>query len=85
LIIVKASDATASEPKLRRVVFGLTMALFYSAIMSAVFSVLANGFDLSTLPLWLRNWAVAFSIAVPTGIVLRPIAEQIALRLVPER
>jgi predicted MFS family arabinose efflux permease len=76
-------DAGPPETVLRRIVFGLTMALFYSAIMSAVFSILANGFQMSTLPLWLRNWAVALLVAMPIGIVLRLLAERIASLLVP--
>jgi len=62
-------------------VFGLTMAFLYAGLMSGVFTALAQGPGLAMLGPWARAWGVAFLIAAPAGLVLRPIAKVVANRL----
>lgn len=70
------------QPTRRRaVIFGLLMAFLYSGVMSGTFALIANGAGWATLALWGRNWAVAFAVAVPAGLLLRPLAERLADRL----
>ncbi len=59
-------------------VFGLTMAVFYSGLMSAVFTLIARGWSIDALIPWLRAWALGVAIAAPAGVVLRPLALAIA-------
>ena len=67
--------------RLRTPIFGLVMAVFYSGIMSGLFIGMARGFTAETVPIWLRGWGIAFLVAVPIGVVLRPVAERIAAGL----
>lgn len=68
----------------RQAVFGLLMALSYSCIMSGAFALLAHGLRHEALMAWLLGWGFAFLIAVPIGIVLRPLAEKLAGLIVPD-
>ncbi len=69
----------------RKAVFGMLMALSYSCIMSAAFALLAHGLNHEALMAWLRGWGVAFLIAVPIGIVLRPLVEKLTGHIVPDQ
>ena len=42
---------------------------------------MARGFSAETVPIWLRGWGLAFLVAVPIGVVLRPVAERVAAGL----
>jgi len=68
-------------------VFGLTMALLYSGLMSGVFTGMARGWTFDTLTAWPHVWALAFLIAAQAGLVLRPLAQAVADALVgvPDR
>ncbi|MBU2359424.1 MAG: DUF2798 domain-containing protein [Alphaproteobacteria bacterium] len=70
--------------RLRMPIFGILMALAYSGIMSGLFIGLVRGFSIETIPIWLKGWGTAFLIAVPIGIVLRPVAERIATSITRE-
>jgi hypothetical protein len=61
----------------RPVIFGLSMAFLYAGLMSGIFTWKALVSDWS-IPVWLRAWALAFAIAAPAGLVLRPIAEALS-------
>jgi len=67
----------------RPIIFGLTMAFLYAGLMSGFFTWRAFGHEW-TVGVWLKAWTLAFVIAAPAGLALRPIAEAIS-RLVTEK
>ena len=67
--------------RLHDAVFGLAMAFLYSGLMSGVFTAQARGPGITMFGPWARAWALAFLIAAPAGLVLRPIARAVADRL----
>ena len=67
--------------RLQTPIFSLVMAAFYSGIMSGLSIGMARGFSAETVPIWLRGWGLAFLVAVPIGVVLRPVAERVAAGL----
>jgi uncharacterized membrane protein YjjP (DUF1212 family) len=69
----------------RQAVFGLLMALFYSAVMSGAFALMAHGLHREALTAWVRGWGVGFMIAVPIGFLLRPFAGKLAWLFVTDR
>ncbi|WP_116969277.1 DUF2798 domain-containing protein [Blastomonas sp. UPD001] len=66
-------------------VFGVTMAFLYSGLMSGVFMARAYGLTPEAFAPWLRTWALAFVIAAPAGVVLRPVANAVADIVAPPR
>jgi hypothetical protein len=57
------------------------MAFLYAGLMSGVFTALTRGPGIAMLAPWAQAWGLAFLIAAPAGLILRPIAEGFADRL----
>lgn len=62
----------------RTPLFGLLMAVSISGTLSAIFTFYALGLSADIIPIWLQNWAVAFCIAVPVALIVRPLALAVA-------
>ena len=58
------------------------MALFMSCIMSFIITLFNIGVVPDLLEQWLKAWAFAFVVAVPTIFTVAPIARKLASRLV---
>jgi hypothetical protein len=43
-----------------------------SGVLSLVFTAMNAGVDIGFFSLWLRQWAIAFAVALPTALLLVP-------------
>jgi hypothetical protein len=64
--------------KYQPIVFAFFMALVMSCLMSFVVTTVNVGFVSNLLPIWLKAWGVAFSVAFPTIIVVAPIVRKLS-------
>lgn len=60
--------------------FATFMALSMSCLMSALITWINVGASAFPMP-WLRNWGVAFVIALPTILVLAPVGHRLIDRI----
>jgi len=64
--------------KYESVVFAFFMALLMSCAMSFVVTTFNVGFVDNLIPMWLRAWGVAFSVAFPAIYVVAPIVRKLS-------
>lgn len=65
-------------------VFSFFMALLMSSIMSFAISTLNLGLAPNILSIWLKAWAAAFAIALPTIILVTPLVRKLVTLVIKE-
>lgn len=65
------------DAKYARVVFSFFMALLMSGIMSLVITVFNIGFVADIISIWLKAWLFAFSVALPTILIISPLVHRL--------
>lgn len=63
--------------KYHKLVFAFFMALLMSCIMSLVISIFNLGLVDNIVHIWLKTWALAFTVAFPTILVIAPIVNKL--------
>jgi len=63
--------------KFQPIVFAFFMGLLMSCLMSFVVTTFNVGLVDNLIALWLKAWAVAFSVAFPTIIVVAPVVRKL--------
>ena len=70
-------------PMKQKVAFALIMGLVTSMIVSFTLVSVNVGYNERFLPVWLRSWAVAYSLVVPAILLLGPQVMKLVLKLFP--
>lgn len=65
------------DVKYTRIVFSFFMALLMSGIMSLVITVFNIGWVDNIVSIWLQAWLFAFSVALPTILIISPIVHRL--------
>ena len=67
--------------KQSKIVFGTLMAFFMALAMSFVMVLINVGMVQTFFPIWMKSFAIGFTVAVPTSMVAAPIAQKIIKKL----
>lgn len=57
-------------------IFGILMAFFMALAMSFVMVLINVGMVDAFIPIWMKSFAIGFSVAVPTSMVAAPISQK---------
>jgi hypothetical protein len=75
-----------SIPKLQGrhapIITAVLMSAFFALIMSGVLTFLNLGLVTGFFGIWMRNYALAFCVSVPTAILVMPIVKRLVSHLV---
>ena len=67
--------------KQSKIVFGTLMAFFMALAMSFVMVLINVGMVQTFFPIWMKSFAICFTVAVPSSMVAAPIAQKIIKKL----
>jgi hypothetical protein len=68
--------------KYSTLLFGMIMALMMSLAMSLVMTYVAVGFVSNFIVIWTKSLIIGFIVALPTALVVSPLAKKIVDRIV---
>ena len=62
--------------KQTKIIFGLLMAFFMALAMSFIMVLINVGMVNAFFPIWMKSFAIAFAVAVPTSMIVAPLSQK---------
>jgi hypothetical protein len=69
----------------QKIAFALIMGIITTGIISFTLISINIGFTEKFLPIWLRSWAMAYTVVIPAILLIGPLVQKLVNRLVPEK